>query len=78
MLQEKRIEQINYVVNNSKHVKINHKRLDTFASVIKGITIHEHPWKKYKSIFTEKEIIILAFIIESMNFCFWKEPVFNI
>lgn len=42
MLQEKRLEQIDYVIKNSKHVKINHERLDIFASTLKDITVHQH------------------------------------
>ncbi len=74
-MQEERINQINYVVNNAKYVKLNEEKLEKWSKTLKNIDT-EHPWKKYKSDFTEKEIILLAFVIESMNFCFWKEPVF--
>lgn len=74
-MQEERINQINYVVNNAKYVKLNEEKLEKWSKTLKNINT-EHPWKKYKSDFTEKEIILLAFVIESMNFCFWKEPVF--
>lgn len=77
MLQEKRIEQIEYVVKNAKHVKLNKEKLEEWSDSIKGSIFSEHPWTKYKSVFTEKEIILLAFFIESMNFCFWKEPIFK-
>lgn len=75
-MQEERINQINYVINNAKYVKLNEEKLEKWSKTIKNINT-EHPWKKYKKNFTEKEIILLAFIIESMNFCFWKEPVFT-
>ena len=75
-MQEERINQINYVVNNAKYVKLNEEKLEKWSKTLKNIDT-EHPWKKYKSDFTEKEIILLAFVIESMNFCFWKEPVFT-
>ena len=77
MLQEKRIKQIEYVVENSKYVKLNKEKLEKWADEIKGSTFSEHQWSQYKSVFTEKEIILLAFFIESMNFCFWKEPIFK-
>lgn len=77
MLQEKRIKQIEYVVKNSKYVKLNYEKLDKWAEQIKGSTFSEHQWSKYKNTFTEKEIILLSFFVESMNFCFWKEPVFR-
>ena len=76
ILQEKRLEQINYVVENSKHVKINKDKLDEWADSIKESHFNEHPWAKYKNTFSEKEMIMLCFLIESMNFCFWKEPYF--
>lgn len=76
MLQKLRIEQAEYVVKNAKHVKINKDKLEQWAVTINGANNYEHPWKKYKKEFTENQIILLSFIIESMNFCFWKEPVF--
>ena len=76
MLQELRLEQIDFVMKNAKHVKIRKDKLDEWALYLKDM-IYVHPWKQYKDDFTEKEIIILAFIIESMNFCFWKEPMFE-
>lgn len=76
MLQELRLKQIDYVMQNAKHVKVNQDKLDEWALSLKDM-IYVHPWKKYINDFTEKEIIILAFIIESMNFCFWKEPMFE-
>ena len=77
MLQEKRLEQIKYVVENAAHIKLNQEKLDKWADSIKGSNFDEHPWKKYNKDFNEKEIILLAFFIESMNFCFWKEPIFK-
>lgn len=76
MLQNQRINQINYVVENAKHIKLNKEKLDKWSDSLKNKLNYEHPWKKYKNDFTEKEIILLSFIIESMNFCFWKEPIF--
>lgn len=76
MLKEERIKQIEYVVNNSKYVKVNKEKLDSWIKDFACDLNYVHPWMKYKHIFSEKEIILLAFILESMNFCFWKEPIF--
>lgn len=76
MLQEKRLEQIEYVVRNAQYVKLNKEKLDSWIDTLKDNFCYEHCFKKYKSYFTEKEIILLVFLIESMNFCFWKEPIF--
>ncbi len=77
MLQEKRLKQIEYVVNNAEHVKLNEEKLEQWSDCIKDSVVSEHPWSQYKKDFTEKEMILLAFFIESMNFCFWKEPIFR-
>lgn len=74
---DKRIEQINYVVNNAEHVKINYEKLDELADSLKDVSFSEHPWLKYKNELSEKELIMLSFFLESMNFCFWKEPRFR-
>lgn len=76
MLQEKRLEQIEYVVNNAQYVKLNTEKLNRWINSLEDDFCYEHCFKKYKSYFTEKEIILLVFMIESMNFCFWKEPIF--
>ena len=77
MLQEKRLNQIDYVIRNAKYVKLNKQKLDEWSDNIKNNISYEHHWKQYKNEFSEEEIIILAFFIESMNFCFWKEPIFR-
>lgn len=77
MLQEKRLEQLDYVIKNAEHVKLNKEKLDMWIEGIKTNLYYEHQWKKYKNKFSEKEIILLSFLVESMNFCFWKEPVFT-
>lgn len=77
MLQNQRLNQIKYVVENAKYVKLNKEKLDKWSNFLKNKISYEHPWKKYKKDFTEKEIVLLSFIIESMNFCFWKEPIFT-
>lgn len=76
MLQEKRLQQIEYVIKNSEHIKLDKIKLDIWVDSLKCNLNYEHHWKKYKNKFNEKEIILLVFLIESMNFCFWKEPIF--
>ncbi len=70
-------EEFEYVVKNSKYVKINNDRLDDCIKALgKPNYIH---WSKELSIdLNEEEWILLAFIIESMNFCFWKKPKWKI
>ena len=77
MLKDIRLNQIKYVLDNAKHVKINQDKLDSYIASLNSVNNYEHACKKYKKDFTEKEMIILAFILESMNFCFWKEPMFE-
>lgn len=70
-------EEFGYVVNNSKYVKIDNVKLEKFISDLGKINnVH---WSKELDLnLNEKEWITLAFIIESMNFCFWKKPKWKI
>lgn len=77
MLQQDRLKQIEYVVSNAKYVKLNKQKLNEWCNNMKNNIKYEHQWKKYQKNFSEKEIILLSFLIESMNFCFWKEPIFK-
>lgn len=71
------IEEFIYVVDNSKHVHINQHKLNKFIEDLGEIN-YEH-WSKELSInLNEKEWIILACLIESMNFCFWRKPKWKI
>ena len=66
-------EQLEYVVKNSKYVKINSVCLDDFINNLEEVN-YQH-WYNFTSLdLNEKEKIILAFIIESLNFCFWQKP----
>lgn len=76
MLNTLRLEQIDYVTKNAKHVKLNKEKLDEWIEKIDTNISYTHQWKKYKEILTEEEIVLLVFMLESMNFCFWKEPIF--
>ena len=70
-------EQLKYVVENSVYVKINYTQLDNFINSL-GKPNYRH-WYNFTSLnLNEKEKIILAFIIESLNFCFWQKPKFKI
>ncbi len=74
---DKRIEQMKYVVNNSNFVTINNKQIDEFIKKVDDLTDYKHWLYEYKSMFTENEIILFVFLVESMNFCFWLEPIFK-
>lgn len=70
---EQRLKQIEYVVNNSENVKINHDKIIEYTKMLK---VNNNTYWLNNDVLdlTEKEFILLMFIIESMNFCFWKEP----
>lgn len=77
-LYNKRLEQIKYVVNNSKYVHINKDNLEKFINDHDFKNIKQsHYLEDYTKDFTEKEIILYLFLTHSINFCFWKEPIFN-
>ena len=71
------MDELKYVVDNSNYVKINYDKIDDFVNNLKDIKyIH---WKEETNLnLNEKEWILLVFIIESMNFCFWKKPKWKI
>lgn len=63
---------IEYVVENSDNVVINKKNIVPIINTIKG-SCYKH-WSYKDEVFSklkEKKIIIFAFMLESMNFCFW-------
>ena len=71
------MDELKYVVDNSNYVKINYDKIDDFVNNLKNIKyVH---WKEETNLnLNEKEWILLVFIIESMNFCFWKKPKWKI
>lgn len=70
-------EQFKYIVDNSKYVSINYNSIDTFIKEMGKIN-YTH-WSKNTDLnLNEKEWIILSFLIESMNFCFWNKPKWKI
>ena len=70
-------DEFNYVVNNSKYVHIDTTKLEKFINDLGEIN-YVHWSKELNLDLNEKEWITLAFIIESMNFCFWKKPKWKI
>ena len=66
-------EKFKFVVDNSTYVKINYTKLDEFINNLDELN-YEHWSKEVNLDLAEKEWIVLAFLIESMNFCFWVKP----
>ena len=73
---EKRLEQLKYVVDSSEHVKINYDKISEYIKLLD--LSHSSYWfhKDWLDL-SEEEYIRMMFLIESMNFCFWKEPYFE-
>ena len=70
-------EEFKYVVDHSQYVHINEEKLKECIDDLGEIN-YTH-WSKEQNLdLTEKEWILLAFIIESMNFCFWQKPKWKI
>lgn len=70
-------EEFKYVVDNSKYVSINKNEIEGFINALGDIN-YSHWSNELNLDLSEKEWILLAFIIESMNFCFWKKPKWKI
>lgn len=66
-----------YVVENSKYVSISEKGIERFIEDLGEIS-YNHWSNELNLTLSEKEWILLAFIIESMNFCFWQKPKWKI
>ena len=71
------MDEFKYVVDNSNYIHIDESKIDNFISELGDIQyIH---WSEDINLdLNEKEWILLVFIIESMNFCFWKKPKWKI
>lgn len=69
-------EQIKYVVDNSNFVSIDYKKVEEFANELGEVNYH-HWYEDLSLNLDEKQRIIMAFIIESLNFCFWQKPKFK-
>ncbi len=70
-------DEIKYVVNNSNYVKINEDKLDEFVANFETPN-YKHWYSNFDLKLDEKEKILLAFIIESLNFCFWQKPKYKV
>lgn len=66
-----------YVVDNSEYVTIDKKKITKFVNDLGEIN-YAHWSTELDLDLNEKEWILLACIIESMNFCFWKKPKWKI
>ena len=71
------LEDLKYVVDNSKYVHINEDKIDDFLKDV-GKLNYEHWLESFDIELTEKEKILLVFVMESMNFCFWATPKWKI
>lgn len=71
------MEELKYVVDNSTYVSIDYNKLDEFVDSITEVE-YKHWYYDTNLDLNEKERILLVFIIESMNFCFWKKPKWKI
>lgn len=69
--------EIKYVVDNSVYVKINNQKLKEFISNFR-MPNYKHWFAEFHLELSEKEKILLVFIIESLNFCFWQKPKYKI
>ncbi len=71
------MDELKFVVENSKYVKINYDKLLDFINNI-GEPKYSHWSNDLNLNLTEEKWILLVFIIESMNFCFWQKPKWKI
>ena len=70
-------DEFKLVADNSKYVKKKKKKINGFVNSL-GELNYVHWSKELDLDLTEKEWILLAFLLESMNFCFWKKPKWKI
>lgn len=70
-------EEFKYVVENSKYVSIDYDKIIQFISEMDKPR-YDHWCKELNLKLNEKEWILLGFVIESLNFCFWKKPKWKI
>ena len=65
------LDTLKYINENSKYVSIDKDNMNRYLDTIN--TWDYHYWLKNETVtLTEQELIIFAFLCESMNFCFWK------
>lgn len=68
---------IKFVVDNSQYVSINRSKIKDFINNIDALN-YEHWSNNVNLELSEKEWVLLCFIIESLNFCFWQKPKWEI
>ena len=71
------MNEFKYVSENSIDVKINYNKLIEFVNLLDEPK-YSHWSSNLNLNLNEEEWILLAFIIESMNFCFWIKPKWKI
>ena len=73
---DKIIDSCNYVVNNSKNVKINYEKLDNFIKDIDCNNLKN--WLLFNPNnlleFDISTLINFLLIFESIDYCFWGDP----
>ena len=77
---DKIIDSCNYVVNNSKNVKINYEKLDNFIKDIDCNNLKN--WLLFNPNnlleFDISKLINFLLIFESIDYCFWGNPKWEI
>lgn len=68
---------IKFVVDNSRYVFINKSKLESLIKYINDFK-YQHWSKDIDLKLSEKEWVLLCFIVESINFCFWQKPKWEI
>lgn len=71
------MDNINFVVENSKNVFINEKNINIILNNINVSGFSHWSSSPFFDGIDERKKIIFAFILESMNFCFWLNYSWN-
>ena len=71
------MDEFKYVSENSKYVTINQEKILEFVDNL-STSKYEHWLKEINLNLNEEQWILLTFIIEFMNFCFWQKPKWKI
>lgn len=77
LTQEKIIESIKYVVDNSKYVSINENNIDSVIPLLKDNRKDSWLNSDYLDIdkFSQEQILMYLILCESLNFCYWDSEV---
>ena len=71
------MNEFKYVLDHSQYVKVNQDMIIDFVNEAE-LPKYKHWSTEIDLNLTEKEWILLVFIMESMNFCFWQKPKWKI